>query len=161
MNSQEKLDLKNLMGKITDDYVDNTSGIREMKHSSLIRADINKMENFKKEKAELRFSNPLEFQGLCECECYFLFSRYTDIYNRLLKDEIDLTIMEKALDVLFQIEEGKIDQEEGSVIVGKLFHEIYVDSALKRSEKLDKLVSSDNIPKYEGKSITWKDYKNR
>jgi len=161
MNPQEKIDLKKLMHNMTDDYVDNTEGIRELKHSRLIHADIIKLEQLKKDYDDMRLSNPLKFRELCETECVFLFYKYTDIFNRLLRDEIDLAIMEKALNVLLKIEEGKIDQQEGSVMVGKLFHEIYVDSALRRSDNLDKAASTDpdSKPKYEGVSISWKEYK--
>ena len=159
MNSQEKLDLKNMVGKMAEEYVDNTDGIRKTKHSPLIRADITRMEFIKKANADLRMSNPVEFQNICESECNFLFYNYTDIYNRLLRDEVDLTIMDQALAVLKKIEDGEIDQQEGSVIVGKLFHQIYIDSALKRSEKLDKAAEAENVPKYEGKDISWSDFK--
>jgi hypothetical protein len=164
MNPQEKIDLKKLVNNMPDEYVDNTEGIRALKHSRLIHADIQKMESLKIEYADMRLSNPIKFQELCEVECIFLFYKYTDIYNRLLRDEIDLAIMEKALNVLLKIEEGEIDQQEGSVIVGKLFHEIYVDSALRRSENLDKAASAsdaDSKPKYEGVSISWKEYKSK
>jgi len=163
MNPQEKIDLKKLVKNMPDEYVDNTDGIRALKHSKLIHKDIQIMENLKKTHSELRTSNPLKFQEICESECIFLFYKYTDIYNRLLRDEIDLEIMEKALKVLYQIEEGQIDQQEGSVIVGKLFHEIYVDSALRRSDNLDKASSSDSEtkPKYEGIPINWKEYKQK
>lgn len=163
MNPQEKIDLKKLVNNMPDEYVDNTEGIRALKHSRLIHADIARMEQLKTEHADMRLSNPVQFRELCEAECIFLFYKYTDIFNRLLRDEIDLQIMEKALNVLLQIEEGQIDQQEGSVIVGKLFHEIYVDSALRRSDNLDKAVSSnpDSKPKYEGVSISWKEYKSK
>jgi len=47
-------------------------------------------------------------------------------------------------------------------MVGKLFHEIYVDSALRRSENLDKaVVEGESKPKYEGAAISWKEYKSR
>ena len=166
MNPQEKIDLKKLIGKM-DDYEDNTNGIREMKHSDNIREDIQKMEILKKEHVELRKTDPVAFSQLCEAECIFLFYKYTDIYNRLLKDEVDLTIMKNALDVLKRIEEGEIDQQEGSVIVGKLFHEIYVDSALRRSANLDMAASVEQgksasavPPKAPIKKISWKEYKN-
>ena len=161
MNPQEKIDLKKLMHNMTDDYVDNTEGIRELKHSRLIHADIVKLEQIKKDNADMRLSNPVQFREVCEGECVFLFYKYTDIFNRLLRDEIDLAIMEKALNVLLKIEEGEMDQQEGSVMVGKLFHEIYVDSALRRSENLDKAASADpeSKPKYEGVAISWKEYK--
>jgi len=167
MNPQEKLDLKKLIGKM-DDYEDNTNGIREMKHSDSIRADILKIEELKKSHAELRKTDSFAFSQLCEAECIFLFYKYTDIYNRLLKDEVDLSIMKKALDVLKRIEDGEIDQQEGSVIVGKLFHEIYVDSALRRSANLDAAASASEIngkgssaapAKNPVKKISWKEYK--
>jgi hypothetical protein len=95
-----------------------------------------------------------------------LFYKYTDIYNRLLKDEVNLTIMNKALDVLKRIEDGEIDQQEGSVIVGKLFHEIYVDSALRRSANLDAAAANEKKksqsavpPREPTKNISWRQYK--
>ena len=167
MNPQEKIDLKKLIGKM-EDYQDNTNGIREMKHSDDIRADILKMETLKTEQAVLRKTDPVAFSQLCESECIFLFYKYTDIYNRLLKDELDLTIMEKALTVLKRIENSELDQQEGSVMVGKLFHEIYVDSALRRSANLDAAAatlearsSSAVPPKVPVKQISWKEYKQK
>ena len=163
MNPQEKIDLKKLIGNM-DDYEDNTAGIREMKHSSAIREDIRKMEELKRTKRGGMTEQA--FSELCESECIFLFYKYTDIYKRLLRDEIDLRIMGKALDVLKKIEDGLIDQQEGSVIVGKLFHEIYVDSALRRSDNLDKAAAaseetSGTNPKNEGKIITWKEFRDK
>lgn len=158
INPQEKIDLKKLVSNMPDEYVDNTEGIRSLKHSRLIHADIIKIEDLKKKNPDM---DPFQFRELCETECVFLFYKYTDIFNRLLRNEIDLAIMEKALNVLLKIEEGEIDQQEGSVIVGKLFHEIYVDSALRRSNNLDKEVDleSETKPKYEGTPISWKEYK--
>ena len=161
MNPQEKIDLKKLIGNMGD-YEDNTAGIRQMKHSDAIRADIQKMVSLKQtRKPDI---SDQAFSELCESECSFLFYKYTDIFRRVLLDEINLTIMSTALNVLKKIEDGEIDQQEGSVIVGKLFHEIYVDSALRRSENLDKAASAAAVedataPKYEGKSISWKEYR--
>ena len=160
LSPNEKIDLKKLIGNM-DDYEDNTAGIREMKHSDDIRKDMIKMEELKKKRTEM---SEMEFTQLCESECIFLFYKYTDIYNRHLRDEINMSIMHKALDVLKKIEENEIDQQEGSVIVGKLFHEIYVDSALRRSDNLDKAAaksSPDTLPKWEGRSVSWKEYKNK
>lgn len=162
MNPQEKIDLKKLVNNMPGDYEDNTEGIRSLKHSRKIHADIVKLEEIKKTHADMRLSHPVQFREVCEAECIFLFYKYTDIFNRLLRDEIDLAIMEKALNILLKIEEGDIDQQEGSVIVGKLFHELYVDSALRRSDNLDKAGATadpDSKPKYEGVAISWKEYK--
>jgi hypothetical protein len=162
MNPQEKLDLKKLIGNMGD-YEDNTMGIREMKHSDAIRSDIQKIVKLKQTRSP--DLSDQAFSELCESQCTFLFYKYTDIFRRLLRDEINLTVMSTALNVLKKIEDGEIDQQEGSVIVGKLFHEIYVDSALRRSNNLDKASSEAesniSIPKYEGKSISWKEYRNK
>jgi hypothetical protein len=161
MNSQEKIDLKRLMLNMKDDYKDNTQELREMKHSSLLHKDILKMEQLKKDQKEMRENRPEEFSELCQHECFFLFQKYTDIYNRVLKDELDLTIMQHVLFTLKRIEDGEMNQEEGSVMVGKLLHELYVDSALKRSNHLDETYSSTDVPKIEGKDISWKEYKKK
>ena len=161
MNSQEKIDLKRLMLNMKDDYKDNTQELREMKHSYLLHKDILKMEQLKINQKEMRENHPEDFSELCQRECFFLFQKYTDIYNRVLKDELDLTIMQHVLFTLKRIEDGEMNQEEGSVMVGKLLHELYVDSALKRSNHLDETYSSTDVPKIEGKDISWKEYKKK
>jgi hypothetical protein len=160
MNAQERIDLKRIMTNMKDDYKDNTQEIRQMKHSPLIHKDILQMEKLKVEYKELRETDPDQFSELCQKECFFLFQKYTDIYNRVYKDELNLTIMQHTLLALKRIEDGEIDQEEGSVIVGKLLHELYVDSALKRSDNLDKEHLTNTV-KNEGKEISWKDYKKK
>ena len=59
------------------------------------------------------------------------------------------------------IEDEKVDQHEGSVMVGKVLKELYVDSALKTADKLDAIVPDvvDMGELKEGKEISWKEYK--
>ena len=66
-----------------------------------------------------------------------MFTYYTDIYNKIRKDEIDLNILNRFLNVLRNIEDGEIDQHDGSYIVGSLLKELYVDSALKKADKIN------------------------
>jgi hypothetical protein len=71
--------------------------------------------------------------------------------------------MKNLLDVLHFIEIGKLDQQEGSIIVGKILKQLYLDSAVKTADALDKERASDNevininIP--EVKNISWRDFK--
>ena len=100
---------------------------------------------------------------MCVKRCNFLFNNYTEIFNKVKKDEIDLQMLNKFLNVLKQIEDGKIDQHEGSYIVGTILKEIYIDSALKKAEKTDK---KDKKNKKEDKpikpvKISWKEYKEK
>jgi hypothetical protein len=59
------------------------------------------------------------------------------------------------------IEDKKMNQHEGSVMVGKILKELYVDSALKRIENLDRENASDKPAPVEAKKISWREYKLR
>jgi hypothetical protein len=102
-----------------------------------------------------------EFKELCRNKCSFLYNNYTNIFNKLINDELDLQILSQFLQVLYAIEESHIDQQEGSVIIGKLLKELYIDSALKHSTKIDLLndekVNVDRI--VINKGISWNEYK--
>jgi|UniRef100_A0A6C0DNG2 hypothetical protein len=157
INNNERLNLKKLVDEMDCD--DNTENIRKLKHSVLIRNDIRKIENLKTKNAELKKSKPDEFITLCEGECPFLFNNYTDIFHKVVKDELDLTIMTKLLTVLKMIEDGKVDQHEGSVLVGKILKELYIDSAVKRADNIDKEYESMKVVPNEGKKISWQEFK--
>ena len=72
--------------------------------------------------------------------------------------------------ILREIEDGKLDQHEGSFKVGKILKSIYVDSALKRSEKLDAeqaakekhlstKAAKTSRPAIPEKKMSWADFK--
>ena len=67
--------------------------------------------------------------------------------------------MTKLLTVLKLIEDGKTDQHEGSVMVGKILKELYVDSATKRSDNIDKQHEGERVEPNSGKSISWREFK--
>ena len=158
MNSKDRLNLKALIDETNCE--DNTDTIRSVKHSVKIRNDIRQLERIKKNHSDLRKTDPDAFFNICQTQCIFLFNNYMDIFNKVYNDEIDLLIMTKLLGVLKLIEDKKVDQHEGSVLVGKLLKELYIDSALKRSDKLDKEIKNDDFNlKIEPKPISWKEYK--
>ena len=81
--------------------------------------------------------------------------------NKIKKDEIDTKILYKFIDVLKQIEDGELNQHEGSFLVGTLLKELYIDSALKKSEKLDEQYgTTKEEPKKATINISWKQFKN-
>ena len=64
-----------------------------------------------------------------------------DVLNFLIKvkkDEIDLNVLFQLLHILKQIEDEKLDQHTGSYEVGKLLKSIYIDSAMKKAENINK-----------------------
>ena len=157
LSDDERINLKKLMNEM--DYEDNTETIRRLKHSTKIRENIRKFEELKKEHAEVRINSPEQFFNIVQTECEFLYNNYTDIFRRIMKDEVDIVIMSKLLIVLKLIEDGQIDQQDGSVRVGRLLKELYLDSAVKRADALDKERSGEKEPVNEGKSISWSKFK--
>ena len=132
---------------------DQTETIRSLKHSSTLRENVNTMIMLKNKHK----NNLIELNEEASRECYFLYSNYTDIYNKIKKDEIDLVILFQFLDVLEKIELGELDQHEGSFEVGTLLKKIYVDSALRKADKLNDARSETQ--QNSGSSITWKQFK--
>jgi hypothetical protein len=157
MDNQDRLNLKRLIDETQCE--NNTDNIRKLKHSVKIRDDIRKMEQLKQSNSVMRTMDPNQFAELCQNECRFLYNNYTDIFNKIMKDEIDLLIMTKLLSILKMIEDGKVDQHEGSAMVGQILKELYIDSAIKRGNNLDKEHPEEVVEKVEGKQISWRDYK--
>ena len=159
LSPDERLNLQKMVNEM--DSEDNTDHIRSVKHSIKLRDEIRKLDTFKQANISLQLNDPAKYITMCQIETPFLHNNYTDIFNRLVKDELDLEIMTKLLIVLKLIEDGKVDQNEGSVMVGKVLKELYVDSALKQAEHLDEKNEDTNIstPNTDIKSISWKEYK--
>jgi hypothetical protein len=163
MNNNERLNLQKMIDE--NNVVDCTNDIREKKHSSKIRADVQTMLTLKKKYARLALSNPDQFDKMCVSQCNFLFTNYTDIYNRVKKDELNLNILGELLNVLERIEKSQLDQHNAAFQVGKLLKEMYIDSALLKADKIDKKTGK----KIEGsgerpvpaKNISWKEFKIR
>jgi len=165
LDPQQRLDLANMIK--ANETEDCTEEIREKKQSVLLRNDIKQMVFLKKKYERLSKSNPDEFDKMCVSQCQFLFNNYTDIYNKIKGDNLNLSIFEKFLDILKKIEDGELNQHEGSYLVGKYLKEIYIDSALRQQEKTDakdrKKKSLKKPPgigeKEREKKISYKDFK--
>ena len=70
-----------------------------------------------------------------------------------------LFFIKKLINVLKNIEEGDVDQHEGSVVVGKILKEMYIDSALKQEEQRKERDQSKPVkPKGPKHTITWQQF---
>jgi len=145
MNFDERLKLQDMIKQ--NNVQDQTSKIRELKHSSLLKKDIELLLTLKNESVETMMS-----------ECFFLYTYYTNLFNKIKKDEIDVSILFTFLNVLQKIENEEIDQHEGSYEVGMLLKKIYVDSALKKADKLNEN-TKDSEYKGAQETISWKEWK--
>ena len=164
MNPQERLQLDKLIR--ANDVADNTKNIRELKHSQPLKDDILGLIKLKRDYQRLAKSNPTQFDSICVSRCPFLFNKYTDIFNKIKKDEIDLNILFQLLHILKLIEDGKLDQHTGSFEVGKLLKSIYIDSAVKKADNINK-ARDDNTHKEKHaatapiKKISWTEFKKK
>jgi hypothetical protein len=111
-------------------------------------------------KKEYEYLDSEKFDEMIVSQCNFLFTNYTDIFNKIKKDEINLETLFEFLNILKNIEDGKLDQHEGAFEVGKILKKMYIDSAIMKSEKLDKETGNMVVkPAAVAKDITWGQYK--
>ena len=154
MDNNQRLHLQNMIS--ANNVEDTTDLIRQLMHSHILREDVNNLIMLKSKYIDE--PDKIHLEGMSECN--FLFTYYTDIYNKIRKDEIDLKILFKAFDVLRDIEDGKLDQHEGAFEFGNLLKKIYVDSALKKAEKLN-AETGEKEPQYKGPqvNVSWSQFK--
>lgn len=168
----QNLNLDNLIKD--SDAQDNTDHIREVKHSHYIEADLMTFLMLKKKYPRIKKES---FETMCMKQCEFLYNNYTDIYNRLLKDELCIDLFRKFIHVLRQIENGEEDQHSASVIIGTILKELYIDSAIQRENKSNSVTDRKDKKKravekkknsilkekypeeFRKATLTWKDYK--
>jgi hypothetical protein len=153
MDDKQRLQLQNMIK--ANNVEDQTDFIRNLKHSQVIRHEVNNMIMIK---AKFR-GDDAKIHEECVNECNFLFTYYTDIYNKIRKDEIDIGILNKFLDVLKRIEDGELDQHEGSFLIGTILKELYVDSALKKADKLNENEEPKPEPIKPQQNVSWKQFK--
>jgi hypothetical protein len=143
MNPNEVLKLNDMIKE--GDCVDNTESIRQLKHSALITHNLNAILRIKK-----KYGNDIkELDTECLKECRFLFDNYTSIYNKLLRDQIDLKVFYKFLYYLKKIEDEELTFYQASYEIGTLLKNMYVDPIIDKEKEMRK-----------SKNISWDDYKN-
>lgn len=159
-------DLRNQLNKMVKEFKseETTGNIRKEKNSIRIYKDVQTMLNLKSKFARLKKSNPEQFKKIVIKQCNFLHTNFTNIFFRLFKDEINLNILFQMIQVLEKIENGVIDQHEGSYMVGDILKRLFIDSALKKEKKEqkkdEKHKKRKNIKKKPPtKNISWDDFK--
>lgn len=160
MNNTERINLQKMIN--ANNVTDCTNEIREKKHSMKVYADVNRLLDLKaKYEQTIGQTEPEKFDAMCVAQCSFLFNTYTDIFNKVKKNEMNLSILLKLIEVLKNIEDGNIDQHTGAFEVGKVLKAMYIDSALLKADKIDKKTGEvmEKTHASVAKNITWKEYK--
>jgi len=159
MDENQRLQLQNMIK--ANNIEDQTGLIRKLRHSEILIKEINALLLLKKKYGEQNLDKE-PFQISAMDECNFLYTYYTDLFNKIKKNEIDLTILNKFLNVLQQIENGEVDQHEGSFMVGTLLKELYVDSALRKADKINEREDANAKPEKTIEpaiNVSWNQYK--
>jgi len=145
MNQEQRLQLNEMIR--ANNSVDNTALIRELKHSSRIWEDAKTILQLKQGKDAKDWK---ELEPECIQQANFLYTNYTMIFNRLLRDRLDVSVFYSFLEVLKEIENGILDQHEASFKIGTLLKQMYVDP------RLDEIKEPTYI---QGQSISWQEFK--
>ena len=135
MDDKERLNLSNMIKEYQTE--ETTDKIRELKHSKKIKEDVTIMINLKNKYNRMEKNDNFKFKQLCRTHCSFLYDNYTNLFNRLFKNELDLNILGQFINILGNIEKGTIDQHEGSYMAGQILKKMYIDSALKQEEHME------------------------
>ena len=137
---------------------DNTSKIRKLKHSNKIKEQVTNMIEIKTKYKRL---GKKSVDKMIETKCNWLFTNYTNIYNKLKKDELDIDILGRFIVMLKEIESGETDQHEASIKIGKILKELYIDSAMRNEKHIEDRDNKKKKKKYKKpeNKISWNDYK--
>ena len=164
LSDKERLNLQEMVKSYGAE--DNTSKIRELKHSKQIKENVEVFMNLRRKYNRMILNDKKSFEKIAMKQCNFLWSNYTNIFNKLLRDELNINILFKFIDKLREIEEGTVDQHEASVDVGKILKEMYVDSALRREKKFEEEEikrgnKKKKVERKPSKNISWAKFKSR
>ena len=156
MDDKSRLHLQKMVKKYGSE--ETTDKIRELKHSKLIKQDVERLLELKRKYVRMDKKTLLT---MCENQCVFLWKNYTNIFNKLFNDYLDLNILNKFIMVLSKIENGTYDQHEASALIGQILKEIYIDSAIKEGDMKEKRRNKNKKKekKKSVKNISWREFK--
>tara|TARA_X000000368_G_C22998414_1_gene697812 strand:+ start:246 stop:725 length:480 start_codon:yes stop_codon:yes gene_type:complete len=154
MDEDSRLTLKKMINEYNTE--ETTDKIRNLKHSSKIKTDVMHMLKLKKTHSRVKMET---LKNMCMTQCAFLHKNYTNIFNKLFKGDLDITILMNFVDILKQIEDGNLDQHEGSVKVGEILKSLYIDSVLKEEKRKETSEKRKKTKKSKVKNVSWNDYK--
>lgn len=153
MNSDEKELLNRMIQE--NDTKDNTGLIREFKHSAKLRHEVTIIQNIKRSTHSTQFTI-LDKEARSK-GCEFMFLHYPNIYNKLLKGEIQIKVLYSFLDELEKIENGEQCQHEASYKIGTLLKKMYVDKRINMDKENGN--NTSNQKKKTGMNISYEEFK--
>ena len=151
LTNRERLNLEKMLND--KDVEQTTEKIRSLRHSKQIKSDVQALLDLKRKYSRVSKET---LNSMAVKRCNFLFKHYTNIFNRVFEDQLDLNMLGSFIEVLRRIEDGEIDQHQGSYEVGTLLKRMYIDSALRKDKTKDKKQVAFKKPK---NKISWAQFK--
>lgn len=151
LTNRERLNLEKMLND--KDVEQTTEKIRSLRHSQQIKSDVQALLDLKRKYSRISKET---LNNMAVKRCNFLFKHYTNIFNRVFEDQLDLNMLGSFIEVLRRIEDGEIDQHQGSYEIGTLLKRMYIDSALRKDKTKDKKPVAFKKPK---NKISWAQFK--
>jgi hypothetical protein len=148
MNDRERMQLSRMLRE--NDVLDQTPLIRELKHSHIMRSEVNALLAL----METHADDPEALDFNIMVDCHFMHTYYLDICNKLKHKQIDVNTLFQFLDALQRIEDNETDQHEASFEVGTILKKLYVDGAVRQADAVDAALAADDDSKSAGKKKT-------
>lgn len=158
MDDKQRIELSKLINEYGTE--ETTDKIRTLRHSKSIKNDVSMIIELRNKYPRIYKTNITMFKEMCVKRSTFLFTNYTNIFNKLINNELDLELLFKFIGILESIENGKLDQHEASYKAGTILKQLYVDSALKRDENHNHTKRKKAVLKNRN-NISWSEYKNK
>ena len=93
MNDNEKYQLQQMIEQ--NKVIDNTNVLRELKHSSTIKKNVERLIELKNLHSELLNTNKSKFEEIALQDCGFLFFNYMQLYNSIIKENMNSKLKSK------------------------------------------------------------------
>ena len=93
-----------------------------------------------------------DYLAIFQRECKYIYTSFPDVFDRVVKNDMNLDVFEKIVLILKMIEDGKVNQSEASALVGKLSQKLFFQ---KEAIEAVQEAAKEEAPR----GMTWKDFK--
>lgn len=125
---------KQFLAKRNQVYEDHTDSIRSEAAAERLLADLETMHRLKLEHAKWAVRAPARFEKMIRKHCKFMLQHQKDVFKRLMKGDISVSMAKTLFTILHRIEKGELNQEQASEEVGRyLFRMAQTEEADRRA----------------------------
>jgi hypothetical protein len=106
--------------------------------------------------AHLKESSPEDYLRVFQKECKYIYTKFPDVFDRVVKNDMNLDVFEKIVMILKMIEDGKVNQSEASALVGKLSQRLFFQTSATQSATTQPVAT---VQEEVNTGMSWKEFK--